>query len=226
MKKMHENPIWIVKEDEPSIITRGKLLIADETQYNQIVAELQDIKNCHSIGTISFKETPSTDVRIDLEGYYNREQNERLERAIYKIYANPREAALRLMTGQKYNRDIALLSLFTAGNTTKEKIAQLHIVRTLLDQLAQSSLDRESLKTIINHTWPSFGYFATECLQCTTIETIETYCLDDLKEIKRLSEKASIAVAEPVTNILQKEQTATTNGKVLQLARQAQKISS
>lgn len=223
MKRIHNSDIWVISEEEPTIITRGAFSVTDEKLYNQLLAELQDTNNFQSMGMFSLTETSSTDMRTTFTGTYKKEKND--NRSIYRLYYNPRDIALNILKGPEYDRDVDLLKLFHLGSTTKEKLEQLQMARTVLTQLEQSSLDNQALRTLIKNTWPNFGYFATECLNCCEIFPIENYHLNEIKEIKRLSEKANIKVTEPVEYILRREDTATTNGKVLTLAKKAQQMS-
>ncbi len=223
MKKMHDSDIWVIREEEPTIITKGVFSIADEKLYNQLLTELQDTKNFQSLGMFSLNETSSIDMRTNFTGTYKKETSDR--RSIYRLYYNPRDIALSMLIGQQYNVDVDLLKLFHLGSTTEERLEQLQMARTVLTQLEQSQLDKQSLRTLIKNTWPNFGYFATECLDCCEISPVESYHLDEIKEIKRLSEKANLKVTEPVETILRKEDTAATNGKVLTLAKKAQQMS-
>lgn len=225
MKKMHNSDIWIIHEEQPSIITKGVFSVTDEKLYNQLLAELQDTKNFQSMGMFSLNETSSTDIRTNFSGIGVCQKEKNDHRSIYRLYYNPRDVALSMLIGQQYDKDIDLLKLFHLGSTTKEKLEQLQMARTVLTQLEQSSLDKQALQTLIKNTWPNFGYFATECLDCCEIAPIEKYHLDEIKQIKRLSEKANLTVTEAVETILRKEDTAKTNGKVLTLAKKAQQMS-
>lgn len=223
MKRIHNSDIWVISEEEPTIITRGAFSVTDEKLYNQLLSELQDTKNFQSMGMFSLTETTSTDMRTNFTGTYKKEKND--NRLTYRLYYNPRDIALSLLKGPEYDRDVDLLKLFHLGLTTKEKLEQLQMAKTILTQLEQSQLDSKFLRTLIKNTWPNFGYFATECLDCCEISPIESYHLDEIKEIKRLSEKANIKVTEPVEYILRREDIATTNGKVLTLAKHARTLS-
>ena len=223
MKRIHNSDIWVISEEEPTIITRGAFSVTDEKLCNQLLSELQDTKNFQSMGMFSLTETTSTDMRTNFTGTYKKEKND--NRLTYRLYYNPRDIALSLLKGPEYDRDVDLSKLFHLGLTTKEKLEQLQMAKTILTQLEQSQLDSKFLRTLIKNTWPNFGYFATECLDCCEISPIESYHLDEIKEIKRLSEKANIKVTEPVEYILRREDTATTNGKVLTLAKHARILS-
>lgn len=225
MKKMHNSDIWIIHEEQPTIITRGVFSVTDEKLYNQFLSELQDTKNFQSMGMFSLNETSSTDIRTNFSGIGLCQKEKNDHRSIYRLYYNPRDVALSMLIGQQYDKDIDLLKLFHLGSTTKEKIEQLEMAKTILTQLEQSQLDSKSLRTLIKNTWPNFGYFATECLDCCEISPVESYHLDEIKEIKRLSGKANLKVTEQVETILRKEDTATTNGKVLTLAKKAHQMS-
>lgn len=223
MKRIHNSDIWVISEEEPTIITRGAFSVTHEKLYNQLLSELQDTKNFQSMGMFSLTETTSTDMRTNFTGTYKKEKND--NRLTYRLYYNPRDIALSLLKGPEYDRDVDLLKLFHLGLTTKEKLEQLQMAKTILTQLEQSQLDSKFLRTLIKNTWPNFGYFAIECLDCCEISPIESYHLDEIKEIKRLSEKANIKVTEPVEYILRREDIATTNGKVLTLAKHARILS-
>ena len=225
MKKMHNSDIWIIHEEQPTIITRGVFSVTDEKLYNQFLSELQDTKNFQSMGMFSLNETSSTDIRTNFSGIGLCQKEKNDHRSIYRLYYNPRDVALSMLIGQQYDKDIDLLKLFHLGSTTKEKIEQLEMAKTILTQLEQSQLNSKSLRTLIKNTWPNFGYFATECLDCCEISPVESYHLDEIKEIKRLSGKANLKVTEQVETILRKEDTATTNGKVLTLAKKAHQMS-
>ena len=221
--KINNSDIWIISEEEPSIITKGVFSVTDEKLYNQLLSELQDTNNFQSMGMFSLYETNSTDIRTTFTGICKKEKND--NRSIYRLYYNPRDIALSILKGQQYAKDVDLLNLFHLGITTKEKLEQLQMAKTILTQLEQSQLDKQALRALIKNTWPNFGYFATECLDCCEISPVESYRLDEIKEIKRLSGKANLRVTEPVENILRKEDTATTNGKVLTLAKHARNLS-
>lgn len=225
MKRIHNSDIWVISEEEPTIITRGAFSVTDEKLYNQLLSELQDTKNFQSMGMFSLNETSSTDIRTNFSGIGVCQKEKNDHRSIYRLYYNPRDVALSMLIGQQYDKDIDLLKLFHLGSTTKEKLEQLQMAKKILTQFEQSQLDSQSLKALIKNTWPNFGYFATECLDCCEISPIESYHLDEIKEIKRLSEKANIKVTEPVEYILRREDTATTNGKVLTLAKHARTLS-
>lgn len=225
MKKMHNSDIWIIHEEQPSIIVKGVFSVTDEKLYNQFLSELQDTKNFQSMGMFSLNETSSTDIRTNFSGIGLCQKEKNDHRSIYRLYYNPRDVALSMLIGQQYDKDIDLLKLFHLGSTTKEKIEQLEMAKTILTQLEQSQLNSKSLRTLIKNTWPNFGYFATECLDCCEISPVESYHLDEIKEIKRLSGKANLKVTEQVETILRKEDTATTNGKVLTLAKKAHQMS-
>ena len=225
MKKMHNSDIWIIHEEQPSIIVKGVFSVTDEKLYNQLLAELQDTKNFQSMGMFSLNETSSTDIRTNFSGIGVCQKEKNDHRSIYRLYYNPRDVALSMLIGQQYDKDIDLLKLFHLGSTTKEKIEKLEMAKTILTQLEQSQLNSKSLRTLIKNTWPNFGFFATECLDCCEISPVESYHLDEIKEIKRLSGKANLKVTEQVETILRKEDTATTNGKVLTLAKKAHQMS-
>ena len=177
------------------------------------------------MGMFSLNETSSTDIRTNFSGIGVCQKEKNDHRSIYRLYYNPRDVALSMLIGQQYDKDIDLLKLFHLGSTTKEKIEQLQMAKTILTQLEQSQLNSKSLRTLIKNTWPNFGNFATECLDCCEISPVESYHLDEIKEIKRLSGKANLKVTEQVETILRKEDTATTNGKVLTLAKKAHQMS-
>lgn len=222
MKKMHNSPIWIVDEENPNIISKNFLQITDEEVYQQIIKDLKDYSAYSSMGYFSLNESHKTNISTNFTGYYKTERNN--DRTIYNLYYNPREEVLKILTGLSYNQDLQLIRLFHLGTTTEEKIQQLHIAKEILMQVEKSQLEKNSIRSLIENTWPNFGFFAINGLKCTSIEPIASYDLNDIKQIKRLSEKAKIDVNPTITEILIREDTAITNGKVLTLAKQAEKI--
>lgn len=227
---VENNNIWLLKEDDTSVITQGKILVTDQKMYDEVIKELKDINfyvetgrtlvpGLHNDG----REYTSTGANI--YEYYGPTEEYNFSYWVYK-YSNPRAKVFNIINCN-VDEDINLLNLFATlecGNNIGKRINEFHRAREIIDSLENSCLDVETLSQIIKQMWPNFGFYATEALKCTDIEIIKSYNIDELNSIVKSSENLGIEVANDVKRILSKRVLASDNGKVLSLARRAHRM--
>lgn len=226
-----EKFIWLQDDKDENIITRGIIVIKDKNGYLRILEELKDINTyvfagCHLYPGSSSNYTEYTcgDATI-FENFgetemYNRSHHE-------SRYTNPRRWVNELMT-YDFDSEKNLLDLFSTiqkGNSRERQIEEYKKAQMLLSQLSTSSLSNETIKTILKGMWPNFGYFATECLNFTDIKTVKEYDITEIRHIIESSQKMGIEISREMRDILFNEQLAKSNGKVLSLARKANRLS-
>lgn len=188
-------------ESSPGMVLRGKVIITDKRKYEELVAILRDIKRYRYIHTLATGYNKEQTI-YTLSGA-EKHQKVKSDRgtSVYttSYYVNPNASTLRLITGNMY-QDENLLDLFTTtdflGYKEENCLKEYEQVRRFLSVLMKTSMDNEMIKRILKSTWPSFGYYAIDGLDCTDIEIVDEYSIKDIlddDEIKKLIIEREIA---------------------------------
>ena len=134
-------------------------------------------------------------------------------------YQNPRSETLRIITGNlRTNQE--LLWLFCHDN--QKAMKESSFVELIISQLQQGLIDEETITKILKNVWPDFYTFATESLSCIELDSIKKYHLEELRRILKTTTKQT--VLEEVSQVLQTEDLAKRNTKVLTLAKKVNNI--
>lgn len=241
MKKDNEHPIWITDEDKPSIISKREVVITDCSRYKEIIKELEDTKN--------YIQGPSTYHRghggydMSYEGgnaiYPNNHElvddylDDRFWNNDLRFWhekcklLNPRSVAWNIISNY-YQNNINLLYLFATlkiGDNESKRLEELECAKAIINQLANSGLSKETIRTIIDHAWPDFGFYAIEGLGCTDIvETGQEYNIEEMEELIQKCKSTGASIPKDISSIYNSRALAKNNGKVLVLARQVHEM--
>lgn len=210
--------------------------------FSEILAQLRDIDTYILTNSILCSGSSENDIEYTPDGafrYVNFGETDeyygspfssikiRSSSYLMKTYLNPRAQFYRLITGNiDSNKDLLdLFATLECGNNRKKRLAELNRAKEIIYQLEGSSLDSETLRTIIKQMWPNFGYYATVGLDCTDVKVLKSYDIEEIQSIVNSSKKNGIEISKEIKNILNNQELAHSNGRVLSLARHINKIS-
>lgn len=239
------NVIWLETVDEPNIIKKGEIVVKDRKKTDEIITKLEDINNYVLLKTIMKKQSGKDFIEYTDYGaikHYNAPRGDGAQDREY-IYKNPRALSKKILSGEFYEHE-NLLDFFRtyelggSGDIEKDFL----FAENIIDKLGNSSLDNETIISIISKMWPDFGYYVAECSQYVDINIVESYKSDDEipirevgKEIKREQidkEKFSavlqmweyIGYIDEINSLINIEEKAKNNGKVLNLVKKTNEI--
>ncbi len=213
--------LWLLEGKKSEYIARGTVIIKDKSGYNKLIKELRAPANYDflfsSLAPGGCED--HTDYTPDGKTVYtNFGETEFYNSShIVKHYLNSKSVVYKLITND-FEENKKLLDLFSSPD-------EFTIATALLNKLSNTSIDSETQKIIINKMWPSFGFFATECLKYTGIEISEKYEFDRVRDIASFIEKNMSHIPTEIQQIMDNYELAQSNTKVLTLAKKAYKLS-
>lgn len=216
------NSIWLIKEKEPNMLLEGRLVVSNPELWKETTLKLNDISNYIATGEIP-------DIKNCDGGvlYTNFGAIERLMdghgNPFTRKYMNPQWFVNKLLTG---TINPGLLGLFATLEYGWDKVeSEFECAKAVINELESSSLSGETIKTILQKMWPNFGIYATDGLDCTEIKIEKRYDLHGLETAIHISKEHGIEVSSELREIFGMKEGASTNGKVLTLARKANLLS-
>lgn len=229
------NEIWLCDANDSNIIKKAEVIVTDKNKFDILSKDIESsacIYTGYGSGTGFLREH----TRYTLDGYekiHEAELQDQYDGRGYRTgsdwkyfiqyYTNPRAIAYQLITGNL--KSYSLIRLFNKIDVSKSynkriecgNLNDYKIVNTLIE-----SLSYEELREVLNKLWPNFSCYAFEGLNCTDIEIVKTYNIEELKDIVK---KNNSYLLNGERFILKNTDIAKTNHKILSLARKVNSMS-
>ncbi len=216
------NPIWVT-EDENKRLLECKLMVTDEVKLKSVVEDLQNIDTYIYID--SYNRCGNSTKHFEYNSFGAIGYREGKAWHMEDIYCNPRASVYQLITGDSPSTN-DLLNLFATvqcGSSMATCDQDFYKAKEMIHYLESQSLDPIMIGQILKGMWPSFGWFAVECLDCTEVYPVYSY---DIEELLNNSSGTVVCLTEEERNeILSNQYKAQKNSQVLALAKKAYQIS-
>ena len=227
-----KNELWITLPENEEIIQCAQVVVTDYKKVEDLKRRLRYFADYKYIGT-EIKEGFSTEkIVFTLDGAEkysndylstnynpNKIYNGPMHEYEIEKYQNPRSETLRIITGNLRSEQ-ELLWLFNHELLKARKDG--NFIELILSQLQQGLIDEETITKRLKNVWPDFYTFATEALSCIELDSIKKYHLEELRQTLTTTNKQT--VLEEVSQVLQTEDLAKRNTKVLALAKKINNI--
>ena len=217
---MSKEYLWINGEKKDTI-AKAKLVVTDKKKFAKICDELKNVENYVKPFEYDSDSNQITRTENSIIVYENSRQVQ---------YINRFTRINSILNGE-IDEQTNLLELFATYSNNGRPLSSSMQRKLFLQaqqtikELENASLNPAIVKTLINSTWPDFGYFATEALCCSELVYGETtYNLQDMNYIVEECKKLNLPVASQIKTVLSKKELASTNAKVYELAKRANKL--
>ena len=227
-----KNELWITLPQKEEIFQNAQVVVTDYKKLEELKRKLRYLVDYKYLGKITREGFSTEKLVFTLDGAekysndylstnYNPNKIYNGPTHEYEIeqYQNPRSETLRIITGNWRNNQ-ELLWLFHHDNL--KAIKESNFVELIISQLKQGLIDEETITKILKTVWPDFYTFATEGLSCIELDSIKKYHIEELRQT--LTTTTAQNVLDETSQILQKEELAKRNTKVLELARKVNNI--
>jgi len=234
------NIVWFVDENRKNTLVKGRIAVTNDNLFNKAIAELKDINKykfkSNTIERLDLISCPSPSIQYSNTGalvYDNIDDSH----CRVSTYDNLRSLVYRLLLNisldyyDNIEENIELMDFivpflgFTNDDSNKARETEFNFLCSLVNDFENGVINTSSIKDLFCHIQPNFGFYATYGMDCTKLEHIDEYNLEELKLMKSICERHNFNLDKKVDDILKFESLANKNTKVLSLAKRINNLS-